>query len=75
MGPLTALAATLLDLGWTLTGPWEWVPPNGTTYTCDEQELEAETLDWDTLLQAVATSAATRPWGTAAKDWCGKVPE
>ena len=66
-GPLAAVIATLLDLGWQAPRPYQWISPGGRSWTIDPQAPGV----WEDLRQELLRYMTRDAWLQAAQHYLG----
>ncbi|CAK0808313.1 unnamed protein product [Prorocentrum cordatum] len=70
-GITRAMVNTLLDLGWSMLGPWHWVSDDGEEFGSDDPSALDGGVDTSDLKQAIASTIEREQWQQAAKHYAG----
>ncbi|CAK0856487.1 unnamed protein product, partial [Prorocentrum cordatum] len=68
-GITRAMVNTLLDLGWSMLGPWHWVSDDGEEFGSDDPSALDGGVDASDLKQAIASTIERKQWQQAAKHY------
>ncbi|CAK0871462.1 unnamed protein product [Prorocentrum cordatum] len=71
-GIVTATIATLLDLGWSPTGPWDWTSDDGVQLRAPDSMIGQGPQDMWALKAELSASIQRYMWKRAAQHWHGK---
>eukprot|EP00972_Heterocapsa_arctica_P043557 6430646-Heterocapsa_arctica.AAC.1 len=66
-GPLAALQATLLDLGWHPKEVWNWIDPSGQEWELDPNDGSL----WQDLRHELQKTITKQVWTKAAEHYLG----